>query len=79
MAYTRDQALDTHKDYSETVNNWEYYIRSYNGGYDYMIGQYLNRYNLELDNLYILWLQYVDYLNKYQNIIVIDNKNKSFF
>ena len=50
MAYTRDQALDTHKDYSETVNNWEYYIRSYNGGYDYMVGQYLNRYNLELDN-----------------------------
>ena len=50
MAYTKDQALDTHKDYSETVNNWEYYIRSYNGGYDYMVGQYLNRYNLELDN-----------------------------
>ena len=50
MAYTRQQALDTHKDYKETVNNWEYYIRSYNGGYDYMLGQYLNRYNLELDN-----------------------------
>ena len=50
MAYTRDQALTTHKDYQETINNWEYYIRSYNGGYDYMIGQYLNRYNLELDN-----------------------------
>ena len=50
MAYTKDQALDTHKDYKETITNWEYYIRSYNGGYDYTIGQYLNRYNLELDN-----------------------------
>ena len=50
MAYTRDDAYDTHKDYKENVNRWEYYIRSYNGGYDYTIGQYLNRYNLELDN-----------------------------
>jgi hypothetical protein len=50
MSYTRDQAIAVHKDYQETVNNWEYYIRSYNGGYDYMMGQYLNRYNLELDN-----------------------------
>ncbi len=50
MAYTRDSALETHIDYKENVTNWEYFIRSYNGGYDYMIGQYLNRYNLELDN-----------------------------
>jgi len=49
MAYTRDQALLTHKDYSETIKNWEYYIRSYNGGYDYATGMYLSRYNLELD------------------------------
>ena len=49
MSYTRDQAIAVHKDYQETVNNWEYYIRSYNGGYDYMVGQYLSRYNLELD------------------------------
>ena len=45
MAYTKDQALDTHKDYKENINQWEYYIRSYNGGYDYTLGQYLNRYN----------------------------------
>ena len=50
MAYTKDQATDTHKDYKENINNYEYYIRSYNGGYDYTLGQYLNRYNLELDN-----------------------------
>ena len=52
MAYSRDDAYETHKDYKENVNQWEYFIRSYNGGYDYTIGQYLNRYNLELDNEY---------------------------
>ena len=50
MAYDKDTVLETHIDYKETINLWEYYIRSYNGGYDYMVGQYLNRYNLELDN-----------------------------
>ena len=43
MAYSREQALTLHKDYQENVKNWEYYIRSYNGGYDYTLGQYLNR------------------------------------
>ena len=52
MAYSRDEAFETHKDYKENVNQWEYYIRSFNGGYDYTLGQYLNRYNLELDNEY---------------------------
>ena len=47
MAYSRDEAFETHKDYKENVNQWEYYIRSFNGGYDYTLGQYLNRYNLE--------------------------------
>ena len=49
MAYTREEALDTHKDFQENIKNYEYFIRSYNGGYDFMMGQYLNRYNLELD------------------------------
>ena len=43
MAYTRDKALETHTDYKENVTSWEYYIRSYNGGWDYTVGQYLNR------------------------------------
>ena len=49
MSYTRDKILETHKDYKENVSQWEYFIRSYNGGFDYMVGQYLNRYNLEQD------------------------------
>ena len=42
MAYSRDEAFETHKDYKENVNQWEYYIRSFNVGYDYTLGQYLN-------------------------------------
>jgi len=71
MAYTRDQAIETHKDYSETINNWEYYIRSYNGGYDYMIGQYLSRYNLELDNEFNQRLANTPCDNHCRNIIQI--------
>ena len=43
MAYSKDQTIDTHKDFKEAITNWEYYIRSYNGVYDYIVGQYLNR------------------------------------
>ena len=50
MAYNRNSALELHKDYQENQKNWEMYIRSFNGGYDYSLGQYLNRYNLEIDN-----------------------------
>jgi len=71
MAYSRDQALELHKDYSETVNNWQYYVRSYNGGYDYTLGQYLNRYNLELDNEFNQRLANTPCDNHCKNIIQI--------
>ena len=71
MAYTKDQALDTHKDYKETVNHWEYFIRSYNGGFDYQVGQYLNRYNLELDNEFNQRLLNTPCDNHCRNIIQI--------
>ena len=67
----KDEALDTHKDYRETINNWEYFIRSYNGGYDYTIGQYLNRYNLELDNEFNQRLANTPCDNHCKNIIQI--------
>ena len=69
--YARDEALDTHKDYKESVSLWEYYIRSYNGGYDYMVGQYLNRYNLELDNEFNQRLANTPCDNNCKNIIQI--------
>ena len=71
MAYSRDEAFETHKDYKENVNQWEYFIRSYNGGYDYTIGQYLNRYNLELDNEYNQRLGNTPCDNHCKNIIQI--------
>jgi hypothetical protein len=71
MAYTRNQILDTHKDYNESIANWEFYIRSYNGGYDYTVGQYLNRYNLELDNEYHQRLYNTPCDNHCRNIIQI--------
>ena len=71
MAYGKDEALDTHKDYKENINQWEYYIRSYNGGYDYTLGQYLNRYNLELDNEFNQRLANTPCDNHCKNIIQI--------
>ena len=71
MALNRDQLLATHKDYKENVNHWEYFIRSYNGGFDYQVGQYLNRYNLELDNEFNQRLLNTPCDNHCRNIIQI--------
>ena len=71
MAYTKDEALDTHKDYKETVAQWEYFIRSYLGGTDFTNGQYLNRYNLELDNEFNQRLGNTPCDNHCKNIIQI--------
>ena len=71
MAYDKDQALATHKDYKENITSWEYFIRSYNGGFDYQVGQYLNRYNLELDNEFNQRLLNTTCDNHCRNIIQI--------
>ena len=71
MAYSRDDIFETHKDYKENINLFEYYIRSYNGGFDYMVGQYLNRYNLELDNEFNQRLANTPCDNHCKNIIQI--------
>ena len=71
MAYTKDSITEIHKDYSETVGNWEYFIRSYNGGFDYTLGNYLNRYNLELDSEFNQRLANTPCDNHCKNIIQI--------
>ena len=71
MAYSRKEIELTHKDYNENVNRWEYFIRSYNGGFDYMVGQYLNRYNLELDNEFNQRLANTPVDNHCKNIVQI--------
>ena len=71
MAYTRKEIELTHKDYKENINHWEYFIRSFNGGFDYMVGQYLNRYNLELDNEFNQRLANTPCDNHCKNIVQI--------
>ena len=73
MAYSRKEIELTHKDYNENVNRWEYFIRSYNGGFDYMVGQYLNRYYLELDNE----LERIIFIDQFNKVISI-NYGKPF-
>ena len=71
MAYSRDKILQTHKDFQENINHWQFWIRSYNGGFDYQVGQYLNRYNLELDNEFNQRLLNTPCDNHCKNIIQI--------
>ena len=71
MAYNRNSALELHKDYQENQKNWEMYIRSFNGGYDYTLGQYLNRYNLEIDSEFNQRLANTPCDNHCKNIIQI--------
>jgi hypothetical protein len=66
-----DKIYSVHKDYEESVNKWEFYIRSYNGGFDYSAGQYLHRYNLELDNEYAKRLGNTALDNHCKNIVQI--------
>ena len=66
-----DKIISVHKDYEESVNKWEFYIRSYNGGFDYVAGQYLHRYNLELDNEYAKRLSNTALDNHCKNIVQI--------
>ena len=66
-----DKIISVHKDYEESVNKWEFYIRSYNGGFDYTAGQYLHRYNLELDNEYAKRLSNTALDNHCKNIVQI--------
>ena len=66
MAYSRDQILQTHTDFKENINHWQFFIRSYNGGFDY-----LNRYNLELDNEFNQRLLNTPCDNHCKNIIQI--------
>ncbi len=71
MAYGRQEILDVHKDYEESINKWEFYIRSFNGGFDYSAGQYLHRYNLELDNEYAKRLGNTALDNHCKNVVQI--------
>ena len=71
MAYSRDEAFDVPTKTTKKMLINGNIIRSYNGGYDYTIGQYLNRYNLELDNEFNQRLGNTPCDNHCKNIIQI--------
>ena len=76
MAYTRDQILNTHKDFKENIKHWEFYIRSYLGGNDYKNGYYLNRYVLETQEEYDKRVKHKPVDNHCRNLIKIYSRFK---
>ena len=42
----------THPQYDKNLTRWEFYLRSYMGGQDYIDGKYLTRYIKESDEDY---------------------------
>ena len=62
---------DTHPEYDAHVNRWEFYLRSYLGGQDYIDGDYLTRYINESDNEYIRRKELTPMDNHCKNIVHI--------
>ena len=56
MAYDREYLETVHDNYKKLTQQWEFLVRSYYGGKEYKLGNYLHQYNLELDNEYDLRL-----------------------
>ena len=48
----RDDLVKTHKQYKLNDKKWDFFIRSYYGGFDYKMGGYLTKYVLERDDEY---------------------------
>ena len=57
MAYSREYLETVHDNYKKLTQQWEFLVRSYYGGKEYKLGNYLHQYNLELDNEYDLRLE----------------------
>mgnify|MGYP003625770982 FL=1 len=62
---------DTRPEYDAHVNRWEFYLRSYLGGQDYIDGDYLTRYINESDNEYIRRKELTPMDNHCKNIVHI--------
>jgi len=48
----RDDLVKTHKQYKLNDKKWDFFIKSYYGGFDYKMGGYLTKYVLERDDEY---------------------------
>ena len=47
--YNREYLISKHQDYKDSLHNWNFHYRSYLGGDDFSLGNFLNRYILETD------------------------------
>ena len=59
----------THPEYDSHWQRWEFYLRSYMGGQDYIDGKYLTRYINESDEEYKRRLQLTPMDNHCKNIV----------
>ncbi len=46
MAYDREYLETVHDNYKKLTQQWEFLVRSYYGGKEYKLGNYLHQYNL---------------------------------
>jgi hypothetical protein len=61
----------THPDYDNNEARWEFYLRSYMGGADYIAGEYLTKYISESDEAYGRRLELTPVDNHCRNIVHI--------
>ena len=66
----RTELVDTHPEYKNNENRWEFYLRSYMGGEDYINGAYLTRYISEDKDEYNRRLDLTPMDNHCRNIAV---------
>jgi len=66
-------ALGVHPEYLNHYKRWEFLIKSYLGGYEFKMGQYLTRYVYESDRDYLKRLQTTPYDNHVKAITHIYN------
>jgi len=67
----RTELVDTHPEYKNNENRWEFYLRSYMGGEDYINGAYLTRYISEDKDEYNRRLDLTPMDNHCRNIVHI--------
>ena len=71
MAYDREYLETVHDNYKKLTQQWEFLVRSYYGGKEYKLGNYLHQYNLELDNEYDLRLDSTPLDNHCRNVVQV--------
>ena len=69
--YNREYLISKHQDYKDSLHNWNFHYRSYLGGDDFSLGNFLNRYILETDEEYLKRLDFTPLDNHCRNVVQI--------